>query len=396
MAILAELGRLQNYLRPNDQWPVQFAVPLLSSGFRPSPSYGSADQRLHIAQVVASSSVDVSFSGIAQAAVDEKTAEKVRAVWIRMLINERPLSVALGEITIAISNSTDKALMSADSWLRRLHRVLTTLNMEVAASGVEPDPDLNASLGRFVSSALARSPSPRDYDVSSTSVTALLRFARHLLQLSVRLGVDPNFYRALVGARGWFPDGGWIRFTRDSDTLKRLRRTLLDGILLLLEQGKPDEDLLMAHRSLSPNRNAAKAELRDLELKSRQLSPALREWLRSSGRHRPRVKETALRQTDDLALAFALISTRPIRQQAVADVNAVLGELDITIPIQARTLRRFAKDALELVDRVETLARRRNLKLFGTCGDVVDFSPHAYKLARGPASPDGSVLPRPA
>ena len=382
-AAIAELGRLQSYLRPSDHWPVQFAVPLLSCGFKPSPSFGTADQRLHIAQVVAKSTVDIALNAVAMAAVEERTAEKVRRVWMQLLTTRLPLSAVLGEIATAMRASNDKSILSADSWLKRLDRILTALNIEVSAAGVKVDADLSASLSRFVSSALSRSSTPpRDYDVSSTAGTALLNFAQHLIQLSVRLGVDSSFYRALASGRNWFPDGGWIRFTRESGALKSLRKTLLDGILLLLEQSKPDEDLLTAHRNLCPDADAAKAELRDLESQSRHLSAALRQWLRTSGRKRPPAKATELTQTDDLAVAFALISSRKIRQQAESDIKAVLYELDITIPIQAHTLRQYAKDVMSLVDRIETLARRRRLKLFGTCGEIVDYSPHAYKLAQ--------------
>ena len=382
-AVLAELGRLERYLRPSDHWPLKFAAPLLDCGFEPSPTYGSADQRLYIAQLIASSNGDVSLDGIARAAIHERTGEKVRSVLIRTLMTRQPLSAALAQMTMAIRTSSDKAALSADSWLRRLHRVLIAVDDELDAGRVELDGDLVQNLRQFVTIALSRSSTPRDYGVSSTTVAALFDFGRHLVQLRVRLGVDPRFYDALAGARAWFPDGGWLRFTRNSSTLRQFRRTLLDGLLLLLEQGKPDSDLLDVHLRLSPNRDAAKAELADLDTQSRHLSPNLRQWLRSSGRHQVVAKEPELAQSDDLAIAFLLIAASDIDQRTVVDVEALLRELDITAPTQARTLRQFAKDAVNLVDRVKTLAKRRRLNLFGTRGDIVEFSPHAFKLATG-------------
>ena len=382
-AVLAELGRLERYLRPSDHWPLKFAAPLLGCGFEPSPTYGSADQRLFIAQLIASSDVEISLDGIARAAIHERTGEKVRSVLIRTLITRQPLSAALAQMTTAILTSSDKAALSADSWLRRIHRVLIAIDHGIDAAHVELDEALVQNLRRFVANALSRSSTPRDYDVSNTTATALFDFGRHLVQLRVRLGVDSRFYDALAGARAWFPDGGWLRFTRNSSTLRQFRRTLLDGLLLLLEQGKPDADLLDVHLRLSPNRDAAKAELADLDTQSRHLSPNLRQWLRSSGRHQVVAKESELAQSDDLAIAFLLIAASDIEQQTVIDVDALLEELDITAPTQARALRRFAKDAVNLVDRVKTLAKRRRLNLFGARGDIVEFSPHAFKFAAG-------------
>ncbi len=383
LAALAELGRLEGYLRPKDHWPLEMAAPLLSCGFEPSPTFGSADQRLHIAQIVAASNVEVSLECIAQAAIHERTAEKVRAVWIRTLVTRQPLSAALGQITAAIRTSSDKAVSSPDSWLRRLHRVVTALDEELDESRVELGGDFVESLRHFVAAALCRSSPPRDQAVSGATATALLEFARHLVQVSVRLGIDHRFYSALAGSRAWFPEGGWRRFTRNNGTLRQLRRTLLDSLLLLLEQGKPDADLLAAHRSLSPDRDAAKAELADLETRSRHLPSDLRQWLQSSGRHRVLAKELDLAQTDDLAIAFALINAADIRQRALMNLETLLGELDITAPIQARALRQFAKDTVGLADRIQALANRRRLRLFGTRGDTVEFSPHAYKLSSG-------------
>ena len=385
LTALAELGRLEGYLRPKDHWPLKLATPLLGHDFQPSSSFGSADQRLHIAQIAAASNVEVSSERIAQAALHEKTAEKVRAVWIQMLITRQPLSDALRQITAAIRNSSDKAASSPDSWLRRLHRVLAALDEHLDQSRVEPDGDFIESLRQFVSAALRCSSPPPDQGVSSKTATALFGFARHLVQASVRLGIDHRFYRALAGSRTWFPEGGWLRFTRANGTLRQLRQTLLDGLLLLLEQGKPDPDLIAAHRMLSPDADAAKAELLDLEAHSRHLPSDLRRWLRSSGRHRALAKDMNLTETDDVAIAFAVINATEIHYQAPSSLDALLQELDITAPIQARALRQFAKHAVELADRIQSLANRRGLKIFGAPGDFVEYSPHAYKLASGAA-----------
>ena len=382
LTMLSELGRLHRYLRPNDNWLIQLATTLLTPGFQPSPVYGTSAQRLCIADVVSSSSVDVSLDGIARAAIEEKTAEKVRSVWVRLLLSKQSLSGTLDHLTDAIGISNDTAMASADSWLRRLHRVLTTLDAELQESPVKLDNNITASLGRFVAAALSRSSTPQDYDVSSESATTLLKFSQRLVLLSERLRTDPSFYGAVARARTWFPAGGWVRFTRASETLAQLRRVLLDGIVLLLDQGKPDPELLAAHRSLSPDTSVAKAELSDLATQSRHLSDELRQWLRSSGRNRIRPAAVELRQTDDLAIAFALITARKLRQDAV-DIRRLLDELDIIAPIQAHIVRQFAATTTDLLDRLDTLATRRRLRVFGTCGDIVDFSPHAYKLADG-------------
>ena len=37
----------------------------------------------------------------------------------------------------------------------------------------------------------------------------------------------------------------------------------------------------------------------------------------------------------------------------------------------------------ELIERVNSLAERRHLRIFGSPGEMVDYSPHAYRLPEG-------------
>ena len=83
-------------------------------------------------------------------------------------------------------------------------------------------------------------------------------------------------------------------------------------------------------------------------------------------------------ETDDLAIAMALLAAEALaRCEPVA--NSESGDTEAG---------GFVRHVLEVRDRVQSVARRRNLQLFGELGDVVKFSPNAHRLATPDAAPD--------
>ena len=158
--------------------------------------------------------------------------------------------------------------------------------------------------------------------------------------------------------------------------------------MLLLEQGKPDYSLLEAHRALSPNKKLAQKELKESEASARNLSPELRSWLVSGGAKMLVAKTAELNETDDLSIAMAMIISNELRHRMDLSVDALLNDIRFKVPIHADTITNVVGLTKQLVDRVSFLADRRQLRLFGSPGEIVDFAPHAYRL------PDNSPLTR--
>ena len=157
--------------------------------------------------------------------------------------------------------------------------------------------------------------------------------------------------------------------------------------MLLLEQGRPDDDLLQAHLTLSPNRRIAQKELANAEKSARNLSPELRGWLASGGAKTIKPTAIELDETDDLSIAMALIVADGLRQRANADTD-IVNDLRFKAPVHIETIASVFNMTRDLIDRVSSLAGRRQLRLFGSPGDIVEYSPYAYRL------PDDTPLAR--
>lgn len=260
---LAELGRLHTSIRSKGEWVPALAARVLSGGAPASFQYGDGDQRHHAAVAVTASGVPVEPSVLARAVAEEEKGEKARRMWIKALLGRVPLSEAFEYLALAITETNG---MSGDSRSLRLQRILEALNGQLILTDVQIDEGLCGGFREFIAKAFTKVRRPQEYRTSAVAVEELAKTAIHLIHFKFRLDTEPEFYQAVAQAERWLPDGGWIRLTGASASLKQLRRTLLEGLLLLLEQDKPDDRLLKAHRALSPDRQFAQKELNESEI----------------------------------------------------------------------------------------------------------------------------------
>lgn len=374
---LAELGRLPKPTRSERGWARKLAKQLIEARMPISFRVGDSDQRYYAAMAIQESEIQLDAGILARAAVEEDKGEKARRIWIRALLKRNPLPEVFEHIGKAISKITDS---SADSRCHRLQRILKAVNDQFSQNEIPVDGDLCSSLKYFIDKSFFGSPAPRDYKISALAVEELLNTAIALIRFKFRLGAEPNFYAAISSASKWLPDGGWTRLSATSTNLKKLRQILLDGLLLLLEQGKPDDQLIKAHRALSSNQRAAQKELHKAEKSARNLPPDMRYWLASGGTKAPKTKAFELNETDDLSIAMAMIVADSLSHRTNSDVDVMLDDLRFKAPIHAETVAGLFSLTKELIDRVRSIADRRHLQLFGSPGEIVDFSPHAYRL----------------
>ena len=382
---LAELGRLYSSIRSKREWASALAARLLTVGAPASFQHGDGDQRHHAAIAVVASGVPVEPDVLARAAVEEEKGEKARRVWIRALLERVLLSEVFKCMAWAI---TETGGLPCQSRSLRLQRILEALNDQFIQADIQVDDGLCDGFRHFIAKAFADVARPQEYRTSAVAVEELVKTAVQLIRFRFRLGAEPDCYKAVALAERWLPEGGWTRLTGDSAGLKQLRRILLEGLLLLLEQGKPDDELLKAHRALSPNKRFAQKELDESERSARNLPPELRRWLVSGGVKMVETKPIELDETDDLSIAMAMIVADDLRHRTDVSVDAMLNDIRFKAPIHADTITGVVALTRQLIDRVSFLADRRQLRLFGSPGEVVEFSPHAYRL------PDDASLTR--
>ena len=344
--------------------------------------YGDGKQRRRAAKVVRASDAQVGAGILAFAAAEERQAEEVRREWLGALLDSEKLSTVFELLGDALS-ATDTV---ADARSDRLQRVLKALDAELARLEFDVDDRISDGMGHFIRRGHSVT-AQCGYDPSASAAEALFGVAIRLLRSKSRLGAEADFFVTLSRVSRWLPDGGWLRLKGSSAGLGKLRGVLIEGLLLLLERGLPDEDLLRAHASLCPTGKVARAELSQAEKSARNVSPELRTWLASGGLRRAHSPTAELDESDDLSIAMALIAADQLRSYAHAD-SSIVNDLRFRAPVHVDAVIALFSNARDLTDRVIALAGRRQLRIFGAPGDVVDFSPHAYRL------PDDAPLTR--
>ena len=374
---LAELGRLHSSIRSKSEWLPALVAQLLSHRTPASFQHGDGDQRHHAAIAVVASGVPMDPHVVAKAVVEEEKGEKARRVWVKALFKRASLSQTFECMTKAI---TEVESMSGENRSLRLQRILQAFNEQFSEVDIQIDESLCDHFRNFIAKGFVNAPRPIEYRTSVPAVEELTKVAIQLIRLKFRLGTEPNLYRAVALSERWIPTGGWARLTHSSIYLRQLRRTLLEGILLLLEQDKPDNELLDAHRVFSLNAKLAQKELSESEKSARNLSPEQRTWLASGGTKMLAVNTVELDDTDDLSIAMMMIVADNLRHRAGAAVDAALNDFRIKVPTHVDTITEMANLTKQLTDRVNLLAERRQLQLFGSPGEVVEFSRHAYRL----------------
>ena len=374
---LAELGRLRSAIRSNCEWISDLAARILAVGVPTTFQYGDGDQRHHAAVAVVTSGFPVRSDILATAIVDEEKGEKARRVWVEALLENAALSDFFDGVTQAFAETNG---MSGEARSLRIQRILDALNERITQADIRIDENFHSGFRNFVAKAYFHVPRPREYRTSTAAVEELVKASVHFIRLKFRLGADPDFYRAVSLAERWLPEGGWMRLTATSVGLKQLRKYLIEGLLLLLEMGKPDDALLEAHRLLSPSRKFAQEELCGAEKSAQNLSPDVRRWLASGGTRKVVAKSAELDETDDLSIAMAMIVADNLHHRSGAGIDAILDDIRFKAPLHFETITGVVDLSRQLIDRVTFLADRRQLRLFGSPGEVVDFSPHAYRL----------------
>ena len=373
---LAEMGRLCNSIKSTRAWIPPIAVQLLAGGVPESFQFGDHRQREHAAIAVLECGAPVDSDTLSRAAVAEEKSKNVRRVWIRALLER----MSLPEVFEGIARAIAEIQETGHRRSLRLQHILETLNEQLPQVDIHIDEDICDAFRRFISKAFYKAPRPTDSKKSAPAVEELVKVSIQLIHFRFRLGADPEFYGAVAFAERWLPKGGWRWMTSTSATLKQLRQTLLEGLLLLLEQGKPDNDLLDAHRALSPNARFAQKELQELEKSVRNLPAEFRNWLVSSGAKTLVAKPAELDETDDLSIAMAMIVADALRHRTDSSVDAMLNDIRFKAPVHVESITNVVDLTKQLIDRVSFLADRRQLRLFGSLGEVVEFSPYAYRL----------------
>lgn len=373
---LAELGRLSGALKPKTDQLGRLASDLLR---RRTPShfcYGDTDATAFAAKGWACSDRPVDLPVATRTAV-MADAPKPLVPWLELALSTNEVSSVIEHIADALVENSASDRKSSKNRSSRMQRLLKAMRSVLDGDRVELDGRVPSAMSGLVAKAFYGVERPAEYPPAAKAVEELMNLTRQIIRMDLRLLTEPAIYDSTSRAASWLPSGGWLRFTRSAVGAANLRKILLDGLVILLKQRSPNRALLDSHQMLSSNRSAALAELKAAAEADREIPPDEREWLASGGESLVARQEREVTESDDLAIAMALLAVESLTRCELV-TNA-----DRSDTVTSEMVGR----ALEVRERVLSVARRRNLRVFGKPGEIVRFSPNAHRLTNTDASP---------
>ncbi len=392
---LAELGRVAATLRAKGKPVGATALKLLNRRVPPHFSIGDGDQRYYAAVACEHAKFPVDAAAAARTAVLEDASDRARRAWLRLLLQQRNADEAIAHLTVALRDmlwlhlpSSNRSPDPEKDRARRIAALLKALRVELDADRIEVGDGITSALSDFVPAAFAFVPRAKKHSDTERAGTEFMHFVLHIIRMKFRLLTEPEVYAAAVKVRRWMVGGGWSRFTKNSTAAARLREVLVEGLVLLLRQGKVSQDLTELHRQLSPTAQESAKALARIAAEERDLAPEMRTWLETGEYEQAEIK---LLETDDTAIAMALLAAHELPSTSL--LEELSARLDANpSPDFVNATHEFIRRAEELKGRILHVANRRSLSVFGEVGEVVDFSPHAHRSTGSGASSKARIV----
>ena len=380
---LGELGRLSASLKSHADRLRPLAANLLRRGVPSHFCHGDADLTTFAAKgwVCSGQPVDLAVAVRTVAMAD---APKPLVPWLELALSAGDVSTVLDGIASCLRESAAGEAEQGNKRATRVQRLLVALRSALDADRITLDSDVSNALAGLVAKAFRGVPAP-SYAAGAKAAEELMSLALHVIRMDLQLLTEPAIYNSVSGAGSWLPSGGWRRFAKSAPSAARLRKTLLDSLIILLKQGNPNQALLESHRLLSSDSNTALAEAKRAAQADRTIPAKERNWLASGGKTKIARAESALTETDDTVIGMALLAV-----EALARCELLDSDRGLDAPV-----RELVERAREARNRVLSVVHRRDLRVFGAPGEDVKFSPQAHQLMGSEAAPDRVVVVEP-
>lgn len=340
------------------------------------------DDRLYAAKswrVVPSAwSLDV----LATAAVQEESGEAARRECVEGLVElANDVSEAISALRKALPAIRFETKKPGDSLGRRLIRLLGALT--AVLSGIDKPVGENA--GREVSQLLDRGfrtvGRPDSPAVRAGVVEQVALLTHTMVRVDFSHGARDKTYEALSVVSEWFAAHEWQEICASSKAIPHVSRDLQKSLLLLAERGKTDDRLRRALSTAAGSRKNGDAICRAMATEHPGIPDDVRDWLAGASRRTRSAAavESRERSIDEVLAELLIVMSRLSRAADLVESD-VLPEVSIVQPQQAPALSRLAGLVGAMASKLNLAVRWRALRLRGTVGQEVEFSPVEHQL----------------
>ena len=319
---------------------------------------------------------------LATAAALEESGETARKECIEGLVElADDVSEAISVLRKALLAVRFETKKPGDSLGRRSSRVFGALTAVLA--GVDKPVGENA--GRELSGLLDRGfrgvGRPESPAVRAEVVEQVAALTHAIVRVDFSHGGRDKTYEALSVVSEWFAAHAWQKTCASSKAIPRVSQDLRKSLLLLAEKGVTDDRLRRTLVTVAGSRRNADEICRKMANAHPGIPDDVRDWLAGVSR-RTRVAsavESRERSIDEV-LAELLLVVKRLTRAADTVQSDVLPEISIVLPEQAPALSRLTGLAEAMASKLSLAVKWRSLRLRGTVGQEVEFSPVEHQL----------------
>lgn len=340
------------------------------------------DDRLYAAKswrVVPSAwSLDV----LATAAAQEESGEAARRECIEGVVElANDVAEAISALRKALSAIRFETKKPGDSLGRRLIRLLGTLT--AVLSGIDKPVGENAGqeISQLVDRGFRTVGRPEAPTVRAGVVQQVALLTHAMVRVDFSQGARDKTYEALTVVSEWFAAREWQEICHSSEAISHVSGDLQKSLLVLAEAGKIDENLRRALATAAGSRKNADAICRTMATEHPGIPDDVRDWLAGASRRiQSAVAEESRQRSVDEVLAELLIVMSRLTRAADLVQSDVLSEVSIVLPQQAPALSRMTGLVGAMASKLSLAVRWRSLRLRGTVGQEVEFSPVEHQI----------------
>ena len=322
---------------------------------------------------------------LATAAALEESGEAARRESVEGLVE------LAGDISEAIS-VLRKALLAVkfdtkkpgDSLGRRLARVIGALT--AVLSGAEKPVGENA--GRELSALLDRGfrvvGRPESAAVRAAVVEQVAVLTHAIVRADFSHADRDKTYEAMSVVSEWFATHEWQEMCMSSKAISRVRQDVQKSLLSLARRGETDNRLRQALATVAGSREKADAICRAMAVEHPGIPDDARDWLAGVSKRTSIASavESQERSIDEVLAELQIAMTR-LTRAADRVRSDVLPEVAIVLPQQERALSRLTGLVEAMANKLSLAVTWRSLRLRGTVGEEVEYSPLEHRLDAG-------------
>ena len=319
---------------------------------------------------------------LAVAAALEESGEAVRKECIAGVVElAADLSEAIAALRKALVAVRFETKKPGDSFGRRLTRVIRALTETLAGVDMEVGENAGRELSELLDRGSRTAGRPESPAVRADVVEQVARLTHAIVRLDFLHGGREKTYEALSVVSEWFAAHEWQETCAASEAMSFVSRDVQRSLLLLAEKGVTDDRLRRALATVSGSRRNADAICRALATEHPGIPDDARDWLAGVSKRTQIASavESQERSIDEVLGELLLVMKRLAR---IADLvrSDVLPEVSIVLPQQVRALSRLTGLAETMNSKLSLAVKWRSLRLRGTVGQEVEFSPVEHQL----------------